>query len=219
MLGPVLIVAVVGLAGAGVDEPRGLVELVTGESLEARLVGFDGQAFEFEGAGGARRIPAGELALLHAAPAPVAARLAVPPPIEPPRGDPPPADDLLLLAGPDPDCLVGRLVGGDADGVLFDLGGEAPVAVAFERIERLLPAARLPVDRLALLSGAGDDDRLWRRREDGGLDSLSGVVDRVSGDRVAFDGALGALEFPLGEVVALVLAGGESGDAGADGPP
>jgi hypothetical protein len=219
MLGLVLFVAVAGCAAAGVDGPRGRVELVTGEALEARLTGFDGQAFEFETAAGPRRVPAAELALLHAATEPPPVRAVVPPPIQPPQVEAPPADDLLLLAGPDPDCLVGRLVGGDADGVLFDLGGGSPVGVAFERIERLLPAARLPVDRLALLAGAGDDDRLWRRREDGGLDSLSGVVDRVADGAVAFYGALGSLEFPLEEVVALVLAGGEAGDAGADGLP
>jgi hypothetical protein len=219
MLGPLLIAAAIGLAGASSDEPLGQVETLDGETFPARLAGFDGQVFVFETPDGERRLPAAELALLHAARAPAAARAAPPPSIAPPDAVPPPADDVLLLAGGDPDCLVGRLVDGDEDGVLFDLGGEAPVAVDFGRIERVLPAARLPMDRLALLAGAGDDDRLWRRREDGGLDSLSGVVDRVADGRVAFDGALGPLEFPLGEVVALVLAGGQAGDAGDEGLP
>lgn len=219
MLGLLSIIAAIGLGGALEDGPRGRAETVAGETFAARLTAFDGADFVLETDTGPRRVAAADLALLHAAPAPVARPAAAPPSIEPVPDSPPPADDMLLLAGPDADRLVGRLVGGDADGVLFDLGDGRPVVVAFERIERVLPAARLPADRLALLDGAGDDDRLWRRRDDGGLDSLAGVVDRVAEGRVAFDGALGRMEFALDEVVAVVLAGGEAGDAGTLGLP
>jgi len=206
-----MLIALIALNGpvAAADGPQVLVETLAGESFEARLSGFDGEAFAFEAAGGPRRVPAAELLLLHARPTPVPVPPPAPPSIAPPRVEPPPADDLLFLAGPAGERLAGRLAGGDTEGVRFDFGAGLAVPVPFERIERLLPAARLPVDRLALLDGAGEDDRLWRRREDGGLDSLTGVVDGLSADRVAFEGALGRMEFALDEVVAVVLAGGE----------
>jgi hypothetical protein len=140
--------------------------------------------------------------------------------IAPEPATPAPADDLLLLAGPAGDRLVGRVVGGDADGVQFQLAAGAAFTVSYDRIARLLPAARLPVDRLLLLAGGGADDRLWRMRSDGGLDSLTGVVDRVADGHVVFEGALGHQEFPLADVVAVVLAdGGAPDDAPLPGVP
>lgn len=214
-----IIQALSATPAAGPDAPQVQVELRDGGLVEGRLAGFDGQALRLERPDGERLVAAGDLLLVHA-PRPAAPRPEPEPPSIEPRGAaPPPADDLLLLAGQDGDRLAGRLVGGDADGVRFHFGGLRPADVPFERIERVLPGARLPVDRLALLPGAGDDDRLWRRREDGGLDSLTGVVDALGPDRVAFEGALGRLEFPLGEVVALVLAGGGPGDGERAGLP
>jgi hypothetical protein len=127
--------------------------------------------------------------------------------------DPP---DLVFLAHGGPgtgDRLVGELLGGDEFGVRFALDGGTPVTIPFERIERLLPRADLPIDRLALLEGGGADDRVWQRRADGGFDNLTGVLESVGEDTLVFDGALGSLEFALNEVAAVVLS------AAGDPPP
>lgn len=123
------------------------------------------------------------------------------------------APDLLFLApiptgdGEQPgDRLVGRVMGGDAYGLRFAIDGGATFEVPFEEVERLLPAADQPVDRLALLTGGGADDRVWRRRPDGSLDSLTGVVAGVNAGTLSFESALGSLDFGLPEVLAVVFA-------------
>jgi small nuclear ribonucleoprotein (snRNP)-like protein len=119
------------------------------------------------------------------------------------------APDLLFLAAPSGgvgDRLVGRVMGGDAYGLRFAIDGGVTFDVPFEEIERLLPAADQPVDRLALLEGAGADDRVWRRRPDGSLDSLTGVVAGVTGTDLSFESALGPLTFALPEVLGVVFA-------------
>lgn len=201
------------------DGPRLQFETTGGEAFEGRLEEFDGDRLRLSTDDGERSVAAAEFLLALAQPGPRAPQPAMEASIAAAPAVPEAAVDVLFLAGPDGDRLAGRLAGGDADGVAVDLGAGQPVDVPFERIERILPGVRLPIDRLALLQGAGEDDRLWRRREDGGLDSLSGVVDRIGGGRVSFEGALGRLEFPLAEVVALVLAGGESGEVAGDGLP
>jgi len=165
--------------------------------------------------GAESNVAVSNLVLLHKILPPPAPKAPEAPLIAPEPAAPPPADDLLLLTGLSADRLVGRVVGGDSDGVQFQLAAGAAFTVSYDRIARLLPAARLPVDRLLLLAGGGADDRLWRTRPDGGLDSLTGVVDRVADGHVVFEGALGHQEFPLADVVAVVLA-----DAGpADDTP
>lgn len=201
------------------DGPRLQFETVGGEVFEGRLESFDGERLDLATADGERSLAAAELLLALAPPGIRPAGPAVETAIAASPAAPEAAADVVFLAGPNGDRLVGRLAGGDADGVSIDIGTGRPASVPFERIERILPAARLPIDRLALLQGAGEDDRLWRRREDGGLDSLSGVVDEVGTGQVSFEGALGRMEFPLEEVVALVLAGGEPGAAPGDGLP
>jgi len=104
------------------------------------------------------------------------------------------------------DRLVGRLLGGNTYGVRFQLSGALPFDVPFESIDRLLPHASGPVDRLTLLPGAEADDRLWRRGADGTPDSLTGVVQSVGDGKVVFESALGTLDFPLADVIALIFA-------------
>ncbi len=122
-----------------------------------------------------------------------------------------PAADRLHLApcdgvsGPG-DQLVGRVVGGDDLGIRFSLEGGPGFDVPFEFIDRLLPRATGPLDRLILLEGGGFDDRIWRRRTDGALDGLTGVVDNVSAEGMAVDSPLGLVDFELDEVLAVVFA-------------
>jgi hypothetical protein len=100
-------------------------------------------------------IAVADLVLLHGVLPPPPPKAPPAPLIAPEPAMPPPADDLLLLAGPAADRLVGRVVGGDADGVQFQLAAGAAFTVSYDRIARLLPAARLPVDRLLLWPGGG----------------------------------------------------------------
>jgi len=194
--------------------PAVTVEARDGRRFTGAIVAWrDGRLLLTASDGSSVALPGDELLLLHAPPpAPAAPRADAGPVIEPATPVPPPAEDLLLLAGPHGDRLVGHVVGGDENGVRFQLAVGAPFEVDFERIARLLPAARLPVDRLMLLADGGDDDRLWRQRADGGLDSLGGVVDRIEDGRVVFEGALGHMEFPLSEIAAVILAGGDGPD-------
>jgi hypothetical protein len=199
---------------AAVARPEVTVEAADGRRLQGALQAYaDGQLLLTAADGSTLSLPADELVLLHSdRPAPAAPPPAPGPVIAPEAAALPPADDLLLLAGAGGDRLVGRVVGGDAGGVRFQLAMGAPFDVAWESIARLLPAARLPVDRLMLLADGGDDDRLWRPRADGGLDSLTGVVDRIEDGQLVFEGALGRMEFPLAEVAAVILAGDEAPD-------
>ncbi len=158
--------------------------------------------------GGLQSFALADLVLLHAAPSlppPPAAR---PPAIAPPSQPLVPADDVVLLGGPDGDCLVGQITGGDESDLHFHLAAGADLNVPYDLVARLLPAARLPLDRLGALAGAGKDDRLWLRRSDGGLDTLTGVVDRVADGSLDFEGAVGHRSFPLTDVVAAVLGSG-----------
>jgi NPCBM/NEW2 domain len=207
-----LLAAVTGPAAGQVPLVR--VEASDGRVLTGALQGLrDARLIVGSPDGASAELPVADLVLLQQVLPPPPPRTPEPPLIVPPPAAPPPADDLLLLAGPSGDRLVGRIVGGDADGVRFQLAAGEPFDVSYERIARLLPSARLAVDRLLLLEGGGADDRLWRQRPDGGLDSLTGVVDRIADGHVVFEGALGRQEFPLAEVVAVVLAA--SGDVDA----
>ena len=131
-------------------------------------------------------------------------------------GDP---SDLLFLTAADGrpgagDRLRGRLTGGDDEGLLFELDGGVPVAVSFDHLERLLPAVDRPVDRLLALEAHEFDDRLWRRRDDGGLDGVTGVVLELDGRTLVLDTAFAEdLALPTSAVSSLLLA-----PAGAGGP-
>lgn len=208
ILPSLLAVSLLGNPGAA-GGPALTVEAADGRRLSGTLQGLrDGRLVLAAPDGSSLSLSADDLVLLHAAaPAPAAAPQASEPVIVPTPTAPPPADDLLLLSGADGDRLVGRVTGGDQGGLRFQLAAGPPFEVDYERIARLLPAARLPVDRLMLLADGGADDRLWRQRPDGGLDSLAGVVDRIADGQVVFEGALGRMEFPLAEVAAVILAG------------
>jgi hypothetical protein len=212
-----------GPSAAGRAELRVSLETRAGGIVEGRVRAIEDGVLIVDAEDGARRIPLAELLLLSVGAGtppgeassvkgpPAAAVASAPETAESPTGAP----DLLFLSHDGPgtgDRLVGRLLGGDEFGVRFALDAKTEVTVPFERIERLLPRADLPIDRLALLEGGGKDDRVWQRRADGGFDSLSGVVERVGKDKLVFDGALGALSFSLDEIAAVVLApGGEPG--------
>jgi hypothetical protein len=207
-----------------------LLETLAGHTLEGRIAGFEDGSLMLESADGRHSVPLDELLLLNVrAPAPAAADSPPPPTDAPataaPDGDVAPsalAPDLLFLDREGPgtgDRLVGRLLGGDEFGVRFLLDERTALTVPFERIERLLPRADLPIDRLALLEGGGADDRVWQRRADGGFDNLSGVVERIGERDLVFDGALGALGFSLDELAAVVFAPGPAPTAPPPGRP
>ncbi len=161
-----------------------------------------------------------DVVLLETTPGAPASRLGEPAPGGAGSGAPRsgPAPDLVFLASTQGspgtssaagDRLVGHLAGGDRSGLRLQLPDGPLMIIPFDRIERLLPRADRPVDRLAQLPGAGGDDRLWRRGRDdspGNLDSLTGVLDRFEGDRLVFEGALGTLTFEASEVLAVVFA-------------
>jgi hypothetical protein len=209
-----------GSASRPTDGTTFVFQLLDGRVLAGECTGLhDGQLVVHLRDGGSEDLRWSELLGLHAPPLPP-----LPPPtsgsgIEPTSPVLPPADDVLLLAGPDGDVLVGRVTGGDDYGLKLRLPSGAELVVPFELVARLLPSARLPLDRLGGLSGAGADDRLWLRRSDGGLDSLTGVVDRVAEGKVAFEGAVGKREFPLADVVAVVFGGAKPSDAPLAGLP
>jgi hypothetical protein len=186
-----------------------------GRLLVGRLLRLQGEELllEAEDDGATLRVPLADLVSLAQRPPEAAA--AGSGASTPAAGQP--AADLLDLAVPSTDAaavprrtgdrLVGTLLGGDADGLSFQLSAAAaPVQVPFEAIERLLPHASGPLDRLALLPGSDTDDRLWRAGKDGTPDSLTGVVQRLSATEVVFEGALGTLQFPIADVLALVFA-------------
>jgi hypothetical protein len=204
-------------AGADVDVS---LETRDGLTLDGRVLGVEDDALVVDAGRGVQAVPLADLLLMSVRqPAPPAAPVGdAAEGTEGAEGataqDPP---DLVFLSHDGPgtgDRLVGRLLGGDEFGVRFALDAGTPVTIPFERIERLLPRADLPIDRLALLEGGGVDDRVWQRRADGGFDSLTGVLESVGEDALVFDGALGSLGFALDEVAAVVLS-----PAGEPAPP
>jgi len=176
------------------------VELRSGRTLEGPLVAAGDGRITIQVGDEQQTAALDDVLLfsLSAAPADIAGPPAPPPAVPP---------DLVFLAGDGGDRLVGHLQGGDEFGVRIEVDGAGPFPIAFDDIERLLPRADRPVDRLAALEGAGADDRIWRRKPDGSLDHVAGVVEGLEGDTLAFSGAMGPLHFDLSEVLAVVLAG------------
>lgn len=217
MLAAVLLTATASAALA--DEPTLHVERRDGSVETGRLSVMKGARFFLDTARGSVDVPLDEIALVTAAV----------PPASPGPADGEPAD-VLLLASPaargaspggaaDADALFGRLVTGDEYGMTLSLEGGAPVAVPFELIDRVLPRMAAPADQLARLEGAGFDDRVWRRRSDGGLDGVAGIVDVVTGDVVRIESNVGELAFDVDEVLAVVLAAAEPEELpDGDGP-
>jgi hypothetical protein len=106
------------------------------------------------------------------------------------------------------------LAGGDEYGLVLELQPALGLSLPFEVIERVLPWVDRPLDLLAALEGGGFDDRVWRRRDDGGLDGVSGVLLRFQPGQLVLESSLGDLPFALEELLALVLA-----DTAADDRP
>ena len=207
----VLALALPGAVPAGIAlEAR--VELRSGQVHVGTLTAADAGSLTLRTGEQQQSLRLDDVLLLSLAPA--AADAAGPP--APPGGAP----DLVVLAGtPAGDRLVGRLEGGDEFGVRMALDGAGPVPIAFDEIERLLPRADRPVDRLVALEGAGADDRVWRRKPDGTLDNVSGVVEKLDGEGLVFNGAMGPLRFELSELVAVVLAGDRASTRAPSGRP
>ena len=192
---------VASLATPGDLALQAQIELRSGRSLEGPLVSADGTQLTVQTGEDQESAALDDLLLLALSPS---AADVVGPPAPPPALAP---DLVFLAAESGGDRLVGRLQGGDEFGVRLELEGAGPFPIAFDDIERLLPRADRPVDRLAALEGAGADDRVWRRKPDGSLDHVAGVVERLDGDTLSFNGAMGPLDFDLSEVLAVVLAG------------
>ncbi|MHC4846136.1 MAG: NPCBM/NEW2 domain-containing protein, partial [Planctomycetota bacterium] len=204
--------AALATADPGSADADRIVQLETrdGRTLSGELGGLEDETLRIDTSTGPNTVPLRDLLLLAIEPtAPAVSETGIEAASEAALGAP----DLLFLApipGQDGDRagdrLVGRVMGGDAYGLRFAIDGGATFEVPFEEIERLLPAADQPVDRLALLAGAGADDRVWRRRPDGSLDSLTGVVAGVDAGNLSFESSLGQLDFGLPEVLAVVFA-------------
>ncbi|RKY18873.1 MAG: hypothetical protein DRQ55_12200 [Planctomycetota bacterium] len=188
-------------ADAGSPRPLAqVIEALDGRRWQGRLSVFrDGQA-SLQTDQGALQLAPGELLLVSALRAGEHWEA-------PPRGR-----DLVLLPrspGAQPGSaglLAGRLVAGDEFGLTLALDAGLELTLPYERVERLLPGVDRPVDLLAALDGAGLDDRVWRRREGGGLDGVAGVLVQVDAEQLLFEGSLGQLRFSLDDVLAVVLA-------------
>jgi hypothetical protein len=194
------------LALAAVEGPSLQLEAVDGRRWVGRLASFDGERATLETDAGSLELAPGELLLASAR---EGSGL--------PRGR-----DVVLLASPEgapSACLAGRLVGGDEYGFTIQIDDGFQVTLPYEHVERLLPAVDRPLDLLASLEGAGFDDRVWRRRDDGGLDGVAGVLVEVDSERLVFEGGLGELEFALEEILAVVLAEPEPPVEAPDGWP
>lgn len=181
-------------AGAAADDAPSLrVEDGSGALHEGRLLRWDAEGLLLEREGVEERV---------SDPALVATR-----PDGPVRDG---RDAVLLAAAPGTraDRLCGRLDAGDDYGLTLSVEGVA-IELPFDVIDRLLPYVDRPLDRLAALEGAGFDDRVWRRRDDGGLDGVAGVVSGLSEGRVLLESGLGELPFELPDVLAMVLAATE----------
>ena len=173
-------------------------ETADGHTATGEWLSFDAQGSELATGEGRSELEPGELLLVSGLPAAPAAQATTP------------RDILLMPSRPGApglgDRLVGRLVGGDDVEVRFLIEGVSEVAIPFEFVDRLLPAADRPLDRLAQLAAEGFDDRVWRRRDDASLDAVGGVIAEVSAEGLLLESALGDLELGWSEVLAVALA-------------
>ncbi len=183
------------VGGAG---ERFRLETRDGRRVEGRLLDADADSFRLEVDGEVVTRDAEDVLFLWGLEARAPERVAPP--------------DLVLLAAPEggfADRLWGRLEGGDEFGLTLGIDAGVPLELPFDAVDRLLPAVDRPLDRLVDLADGGFDDRLWRRRPDGGLDGLTGVLARLDGRAFVMESPLGELTFAPDEVLAVVLAATE----------
>lgn len=194
LLRPLLALLALSLTPLSAQRPLFVVEQPDGERLEVTVRSLGAEGWVLDGTRGVLTRDPGELRLLTRAE---------------PREQRPAVRDLLLLVGQDgaPGArLWGELVGGDESGLRLALGSGPTLEIPFDVVDRLLPRVSRPQDRLLALEGAGFDDRVWRLAGDGRLDALSGVVARADEAALSIESALGVLELPYDELLAVVLA-------------
>ena len=184
------------LAAASDGAPSFKLEMSSGEVVVGPLAAWSEGSLEIGARGdqAGRKLAPGDVVLLTAVRPAGRAR----------------GQDVILLAAPEgggpADRLVGRLDAGDEYGVTLDLAGSLQVGLPYEVVDRILPLADRPLDLLAGLQDGGFDDRIWKRRDDGGMDGISGVLAAASPEGLKLESAMGDLAFPLEEVLAIVLA-------------
>ncbi|MFT5284498.1 MAG: hypothetical protein ACI8TQ_000655 [Planctomycetota bacterium] len=102
------------------------------------------------------------------------------------------------------DRLRGRVFNGDEEGIVLELAGGVRFPLPIDGIRSLIFPARLPADGTALLSSAGEGDRLYRLVGDN-LDRIDGAVESFSASGVQFESVLGTRKFNWDEVGALFI--------------
>lgn len=206
MLPTLILPLLAALAPAPLDGPLFVAEAPDGSRVEGELLGVQAGGLRLATSSGRVVRPTVVLEALGPAPAdPATAPL-----------------DLLVLeapAGGPGDRLVGRLVGGDDTGLRWQAAGGEVLEIPFDGVDRILPAVDRPLDRLLALAPEGFDDRLWRRRDDGTLDDVDGVVASVDAEGLLMETDLGDLRFAWSEVLAVALAGTEHPGEPLEGHP
>lgn len=112
--------------------------------------------------------------------------------------------DHALLELADGGKVLGRLRGGEDQGITLELLGGAALQVPIEAISKLAFPLRIPDEWYASFEAAAEGDRLYLFRA-GGLDRLDGTVEGFSSRGVRFEGKLGRREVPWEEVSALLV--------------
>ncbi len=188
-------------------------ETTSGEQVEGLLLETDAAGLNLLVDGVARDLGFPELLLAwNLTPVPEARLLPLDLVLLAPRR----ADKGLNVPG---DRLWGFLLGGDEFSLQLRLDGGTDVEIPFDEVDRILPGVNRPLDRLMDLEGGGYDDRLWRRRKDGGLDGVTGVLSGMDTEGLVLESALGDLDFAFEDVLALVLAETEHPGRELEGTP
>jgi len=102
------------------------------------------------------------------------------------------------------DRLRGKIVDGDAAGLVVELRGRIRLPLSIEKIRSLTFPSSLPPEGAALLVPAEEGDRLYRRTGDH-LDRIDGAVESFSASGVSFESVLGTRKFEWSEVGALFI--------------
>jgi hypothetical protein len=197
--------------------PTVRLEKLSGETVLGVLLDSEPGALRVRAEGQPVSLPEGELVLLwvlEASDGSGSEAGTEPDSLPAEASDSEPAADLLMLASRSGvpgtgDRLWGRLEGGDEFGLVWRLAAGQRLELPFDDVDRLLPGVDRPVDRLLELASSEIDDRLYRRRPDGGLDGVTGVLARMDGRQMVLESALGDLSFEADDVLALVLAATE----------